>query len=266
MDPYLEDPSRWHSFHSWLAPAIAAHLNKQIGPKYYADVEVYTVIDQVSISRPRTIYPDISLLEKKVKESGRTDQLPTLVDTPISVAPVIRPIEVETELRLRTVKVYAAREDELVTVIEILSPVNKRRSGKLADYRKKRQEILASEVNLVELDLLRGGIRPGPEVAHPPLDTDYVLLVNRTVESLRDRVSEIWPVAISEPLPVLPVPLLPEDGNAPFSVGEVMQRVYEESNFTWRINYQAPVPPPPLRPEMVRWMHSHLPQVGVQKG
>jgi hypothetical protein len=60
---------------------------------------------------------------------------------------------------------------EIVTVIETLSPANKRASSDGREqYLAKREEILQSRTNLVELDLLRGGKRL-PVIGMPPATT-----------------------------------------------------------------------------------------------
>src|SRR5439155_20452495 len=52
------------------------------------------------------------------------------------------------------------RSNELVTVIEVLSPTNKLPgSDGSREYAHKRERLLESHVNLVEIDLLRGGQR-----------------------------------------------------------------------------------------------------------
>ena len=156
--------------------------------------------------------------------------------------------------RLRSVRVYRTETRELVTTIELLSPYNKRpgRHG-LSDYLHKRSHILASRVHLVEVDLLRGGERPGPEVADEPLDTDYVLLVNRFGVQ---RLSAIWPVALNEPLPLIPVPLLPADPDVPLDLTAAIREVYDNSRYAQRITYRLPLPLPPLRPAMAAWVEA----------
>ena len=159
-------------------------------------------------------------------------------------------------VRLRAVRVYQTATRELVTTIEILSPYNKRPASEgLIDYRRKRGHILASRVHLVELDLLRGGERPGFELADDPLDTDYVLLVNRYG---LERVSEIWPVALTEPLPLIPVPLLPPDPDVPLDLNAAIREVYASSRYALRINYTLPPPRPSLRPAVETWVQELL--------
>jgi hypothetical protein len=60
------------------------------------------------------------------------------------------------ESKLRSVHIYTANTKELVTTIELLSPANKVGEG-LQRYRRKREEILRSNVHLIEVDLLRSG-------------------------------------------------------------------------------------------------------------
>jgi hypothetical protein len=140
-----------------------------------------------------------------------------------------------------------------VTAIEILSPYNKRGDG-LDLYRAKRWRLIRSDVHLVELDLLRGGSRPGPELQNPPIITDYVILLNRYNLDGERRRSEIWPVALSEPLPSCPIPLLSPDPDVILELTEVMQNVYVRSAYDRRLDYTQPVPSPALRPTMEEWL------------
>jgi hypothetical protein len=203
MDPYLEAPEHWRSFHHLLTDEVMAQLNRTMSERYYADIEVRTVLEEVSI-------------------------------------------------RLRSVRVYTTDGHNLVTSIEILSPVNKRGEG-LEAYRLKRDRILRSPVHLIEIDLLRGLQRPGWEVREPPIDTDYILLVNRARMD-RDRISDIWPVALNQPLPRLPVPLLDVDPDVILDLGSAIAVIYERAAYARRIDYAQPVPPPHLRPDMAAWL------------
>jgi hypothetical protein len=171
---------------------------------------------------------------------------------------VRRPTVTLIPTKLRAVHIYETETRTLVTSIGILSPVNKRGQG-LERYRQKRRRILLSDVHLIEIDLLLGGQRPGREVNEPALDTDYVLLVNRANDS--PRISEIWPVALNETLPTLPVPLLPPDPDVPLDMAAILQNIYARAVYARRIDYTRPVPPPKLRPAIQAWMETtHIAQ------
>ncbi|MEW5985767.1 MAG: DUF4058 family protein [Chloroflexota bacterium] len=258
MNPYLEDSEIWPGFHHFLADEIAAQLNPRIGPRYYADVEVRTVADTVSIANMHTIYPDAGVFERLPPQPAGHFATPTMT---IPEAPVKRIVLTSGQTRLRAVRVYVTDSSQLVTSIEILSPFNKRRGEGLEEYRRKRERLLRSPVHLVELDLLRGGLRPGREVNEPELDTDYVLLVSRD-QGDEARLSEIWPVALNEPLPLLPLPLMPPDPDVILDLGAALQVVYGRAGYEWRLDYQRPVPPPALRPAMVAWLQAARPDIG----
>lgn len=241
MDSYLEDREIWRSFHHHLAEDIVNVLNAQMSTRYYADVEIRSVIDEIGVET-KDIYPDATVIE--VAPQIRTSS-PAVA---IAGAPIQRPAVMPVPTKLRAVRVYETETRKLATSIELLSPVNKRGQG-LTKYREKRRRILLSDVHLIEIDLLRGGQRPGWEVNDPPLDTDYVLLVNRANDG-GVRVSEIWPVALDEPLPTIPVPLLPPDLDVALDMTLILRNIYQRAVYERRIDYTAPVPPPPLRPAM----------------
>lgn len=259
MDPYLEDPEIWRGFHHSFADDLKRELNPLIGPKYYADVEVRTVVEQVNVSLASMV-SDAAVLEKTgavlASEPGRAALA-------IPKAPIQRTVSVPDRLKLRSVRIYQVESGQLVTSIEILSPFNKRTGEGIDSYRQKRARLLQSPAHLIELDLLRGGERPGRELIDPPLETDYIIVVNRATD-LDIRTSEIWPVALNEILPMVPIPLLSPDPEIPLDLGMVFKNVYSSSGYDWRINYRKPVPTPPLRPAMSAWIEEKLRDVAKE--
>lgn len=261
MDPYLEGPEIWPGFHHRLADELADQLNAQIEPKYYADIEIRTVVEEIALGKRSTMIPDTALFEVQTPKptAFSPDSIATVA---IPEAPIRRAVRVPTETTLRAVQIYATEFGELVTSIELLSPFNKRQQAALQRYQHKRRKLLRSTVHLVEIDLLRSGIRPGPEVQEPALDTDYVLLVNRSQDGA-SRTSEIWPVALAEALPIIPVPLLAPDPDVPLDLRAALAHIYERARYALRIDYRQPVPPPVLRPAMATWLQETLPGTGI---
>jgi len=246
MDPYIEDKNIWRGFHHVLADEIVVQLNQLMSGRYYADVEVHTVLEEIGISTTH-VYPDVVVIERQPQATPRGGA----VTAP--EAPIKRQVMIPGQSKLHWVNVFTIKDHQLVTSIEILSPINKRGS-ELTKYRRKRSNLLNTSVHLVEIDLLRGGTRPGVELNEPPLETDYVFLVNRA-EGMFTRESEIWPVALNEPLPKLPIPLLPPDPDVILDLGVAIEKIYDRSRYGFRIDYSQPVPPPTLRPEMAAWLH-----------
>jgi hypothetical protein len=257
MDPYLEDPAIWRGFHHRLADEIADRLNPEIGPKYYADVDVHTTFEEVHVGKAKPIIPDVAIVAQPYSGMGRS-AAPVAVAEPTEViAPVRRVVHI-SPVTLRAVHIYITETNELITSIELLSPYNKRGEG-LAEYRRKRSTLLASNVHLVEIDLLRGGQRVGSETQGEPFDeADYILLVHRGFESNPGVWSDIWPVPLNRPLPILPIPLDPPDDDVLLDLNAVVRTLYERAAYSRRIDYRQVVPPPALRPAMAKWLEAHL--------
>lgn len=247
MDPYLEEAELWPGFHTNLVVELQRRLNHQMSPKYYADIEVYSSADDTDIEISTRVRPDLSVTEPigAVPEAEYAT-----AGVAVLTAPLVRAVPLPT--RLRSVRIYHTATRELVTAIEILSPTNKRPWGDgIRDYRRKRELILRSDVHLVELDLLRGGERPGVELVEDPLDTDYVLVVNR---ARAKRLSEIWPVALNVALPLIPVPLMAPDPDIVLDMNAIVHAIYDSASYERRIDYQSPVPPPAVRPALAEWV------------
>jgi len=248
MDPYLEDSEFWADFHSKLASEIAYQLTSLISPKYFTGVEIHNAgISELNLGKSlHNTYPDVGIYQPLGHSGGTLAPVAVMTMT----APLERMVMLPERTKTRTIKIYITKTSQLVTAIELLSPANKRGLG-LEEYQRKRMQLLDSPVHLMELDLLRGGERPGPEVYSPPIDTDYILLVNRVRPGLR--VSEIWPLPLNEAFPVLPVPLLPPDPDVPLDLNQALQTVYDRSGYHWRIDYSQPPPAPALRPVIAEW-------------
>jgi hypothetical protein len=255
MDPYLESSANWSGFHHHLAEELMTMLNARLDPKYFADVEVRSVVDDVGIATTYDIYPDVSVLDLD-PETAPAATAPTIT------APLQRVAVPAERAKSRTVHVRLTETKALVTAIEILSFDNKRGRG-LEQYRQKRERLLYSSVHLVELDLLRRGRRPGWEVADPPLETAYVCLVNRARYNAA-RISEIWPVALDAPLPTLPIPLLPADPDILIEMQAALRQIYHRAAYARRIDYQADPPPPDLVPAEVAWLDARLRECGLR--
>lgn len=235
MDPFLEHPGLWRGFHASLIATIRELLSPVLPDRYWVDVE-------------ETIYLEL--------ESGLHDAIgaDVAVSTPRdqTVAPatagVLAPgfvsLEevVEIPIKVHSLTIRRLPTREVVTAIEVLSPTNKSTDGYGArEYNRKRQEIVASRANLVKIDLLRGGI---PLLPSRQLDPhEYVVLVHRAWEHPR-----LWARGwrLPEPIPAVPIPLLPEDP-APFlDLGQAVRLVYERGRYDRVIGYgQGPDSPVP---------------------
>lgn len=253
MDPYLESSDHWRSFHHNFATEIARQLNPLITPKYFADVEVHTVLEESGISMHYSTYPDTALFEI-IPDAPHPNPSHSTTEVVAPVAPMERLIDLSEPFKLRTVNILDIAERRIVTSIELLSPANKIGEG-LRLYRQKRLRLLCSDINLLELDLIRRGERPGSELQEPPIEEEYIVLLSRA-SGLNTRRAEIWPISLNQTLPEVPIPLLPPDSDVVLDLQSVFAQVYADFSYQFRIDYSQSVPPPNLRPYIQSWLQN----------
>jgi hypothetical protein len=173
MDPYIEQPEIWGDFHNNLASGIQAVLNPLIRPNYFARLIPYVTYETLAIGQASRTYPDVSVFQPYQPSSVAAPiRAPSSV-TVLEASPIESEIRQDFPLRLHSVEIYTVVDAHLVTVIEILSPVNKRPGHEAYDHylRKRRQILNTDNVHLLEIDLIRGGQRP-PFAGHsllPPI-------------------------------------------------------------------------------------------------
>lgn len=243
MDPYIEQPNLWSDFHNNLSAAIQAALNRQIRPRYVARLTEYATYDVVAVATTarESFSPDVSVWQA-TGASGPNAVAEAVA--PAIPAPVESAVDLEVPLRLHSVEVREVGSRELVTVIEVLSPVKKRPGHKAhSDYLRKRQNLLRSQVHWLELDLLRGGERP--PLARPVPRAAYYVTLSRVP---RRPTVEVWPIQLWECLPQVPVPLLEGDPDAVLDLSALVAEVYERGGYDAVLDY-AEAPPPPVLTE-----------------
>lgn len=241
MNPHLEQPSLWPDFHSGMLNAIKERLVPLIRPRYYALLERHVYIEEPP-GEPtgRRLRGDLLVAASKPAERG--GGVAVLVESEVQAPAIVDHRAMETE-RVSYLEIRERQGGALVTVIELLSPANKRDDR--SEYLAKRETILGSSAHLVEIDLLRGG-RPMPEINRPPCD--YSVLVSWSENRPR---AGFWPIGLRDPLPTIPIPLLAPDPPVQIPLQEALNRVYDVSGYEDFI-YQGE-PDPPLSAEDAQW-------------
>jgi hypothetical protein len=107
-----------------------------------------------------------------------------------------------------------------------LSPDNNRRGAGRKSYVKKRDEYWSAGANLVEIDLLRNGLRT-VRVAKSKLDKlrpwHYLVAVTRHSPARQ----EIYAFPLERRLPRMAIPLGPDDKDVPLDFQAVFTRCWE---------------------------------------
>jgi Protein of unknown function (DUF4058) len=168
---------------------------------------------------------------------------------------------IERAVELPHLEIRTARgQKQVVTAIEILSPVNKSGQGR-QQYQQKQQEILLSHTHLLEIDLLRGGEHtvavptpPGPE-----LDWDYIVCLHRAGAP---RV-EFWDIDLCDSLPDISIPLTQEHSDLLFPLQSMFERIYDEGPFRREVDYTGE-PTPRLKGPDAAWAAQLLQASGLR--
>ena len=207
MNPYLERPHLWRDFHNALIAALAADIGPRLPHKYRADLKQRT---------------EVEYLCGQAESMTRKAPTPSLEET--NAVRVLMPREV----KVTWLQVEAAPDREVVTVIEVLSPTNKAPGTGRYRYLRKREAITARYVNLVEIDLLRGG-QPMPLETSLP-DSDYRILVCRGLEHPS---ALLYPFTVQQAIPKFTLPLLSEDEEyAPeVDLGAIVDRLHHTARY-----------------------------------
>jgi len=254
MDPYIETPEVWSDFHGDAASEIRARLNHTLPAAYVARLTPYVTYEVIEITETRGIRPDVGVW-RKVREAVSA----YTVSPTASAGSFESAIPVEVPLALLSVEIRTIAAQELITAIEILSPVNKRPGHEAyRDYQRKRRELLRSPAHFVEIDLLRSGERSPLEI-QPPTAPYYVTVSRAT----RRPTVEVWPIQLRDALPIIPVPLLEPDPDVTLDLGAIVASVYERGAYGAQIDYRRSPLPPLTEPETV-WLDEHLRQCGVR--
>jgi hypothetical protein len=186
--------------------------------------------------------PDVAVLKRSPEEALRN----TNGGTATIAAPSECIVPMGEEHREYFLLIRGTESHEVITVLELLSPTNKRTG---ADGRKlyleKRQQVFDGLSHFVELDLLRGGQRL-PLQTKSPLANDFYALVSR--QNRRPR-AEIYQWGLRERLQTIPIPLAKGDSDVPLDLQAVFTATYDRARYDLSIDYNAPLFLPPTDDE-----------------
>jgi len=252
MDPYLEGDV-WMSVHTDLCAEIARQLAPKVRPKYAVLTTRRVVLapkDENGESGGER-FPDIGILSTQSPGSSPPAVAATL--------PLVLPAALPEPIPHVSVEIRDVAQRRLVTCIEVLSPTNKAGPGR-EEYAGKRFQVLSSSAHLLEIDLLRAGVRfpTGKPLPAAP----YFVFLSRAE---RRQDVEVWPIALDSPLPEVPVPLLAGDADARLDLQNALSTIYDILGYDELLDYRQP-PPGPLNAAEAAWVDEQLQRKGRRKG
>jgi hypothetical protein len=264
MDPFLEHPAHFPGLHDSLIVYMRETLQSRLPEPYYAETG-----DRVWVEvSKRQLGPDVKVLRPN-EETPAGDgtgglALATAAETRTKPVVIHVPHDEHREVFLNIFTNLDGNE-RLVTSIEVLSRANKTPGEHGRDlYLKKQQEILDSKINLVEIDLLRGGIHSTAVPLDRALEKigpfDYHVCLHQC-----DRWEDyfVYHFMLEDSLPEIAIPLLPGDRPIAVDLQTLFERCYDTGPYRRRVRYQNNATIPPLQPEQGQWATRVLQEKGI---
>jgi hypothetical protein len=263
MDPYLEDPVRWPDVHQRLITYIADAIQAQVRPRYHARMGERVYI----LQPPHAMYPDVVPTQHPIREPALAE-VATQTAEAAAIDEELEPVVLTlapVEHREPFVEIVHAASDEVVAVMEVLSPANKAPGEGHRLYCRKQQEILDSSAHLIEIDLLAEGlltIAPSEEgiASLPPYR--YLVSAKRAPDRYR---FEVYPIPLQRRLPRVRVPLREPDPDVKLNLQAVFTQCYENGGYADLVDYRQP-PAAALSPEEAAWVDGLLQGKGLRNG
>ncbi|MCU0545332.1 MAG: DUF4058 family protein [Oscillatoriaceae cyanobacterium Prado104] len=253
MNPYLENPDFWSEVHNRLIVAIADVLVPQLVPKYRVAIEkrVYEIKGEESLL---VGIPDVSVQRNPAVRNPITSNV-AVASPPIAPVPVTLPMS--EEVREGYLQIVDMATKEVITVIEVLSPANKRPGDGRKMYEEKRDKVFGSRSHLVEIDLLRI-YQPLPVFGNN-IDGSYRILVSRANRRPR---ADLYLFNLPDAIPSFPLPLREPDVEPIVDLQALLNAVYDRAGYDFSIDYNADIIPPLSETDAV-WVDTLLRERGL---
>lgn len=256
MDPFLEHPYFFPGLHGGLIYCIQRALQPALPPPYYAVLNERLWVETTE----RSVEPDVDVLidssQKKPSDKAMDEGAVATVTQPLVIS-------IPHDERRETFVDIMTRNDlneRVVTTIEVLSLSNKTPGEHGRNlYLRKQQEVVDGEINLVEIDLLRGGTHstavPRRRVERRAGRFDYHVCIKRG-DNWIDRF--VYTIRLRDRLPTIDIPLLPGDAPVKLDLQAVFDRAYDDGPYSRRVPYEIDRVVPPQQPKQAEWVVEQL--------
>jgi hypothetical protein len=249
LDPYLE--ARWSGVHQRLITYAADQLAGQLPEDLRARMEERVFIESGGESLGQRV-PDVHVAQYRIASSKA--ELHEGGDVAIA-EPTVLLLE-DDPITEGYIEIRERGGGKVITVIEVLSPANKRGGEGQKLYLEKQRQVLESDTNLVEIDLVRFGqhVIAFPEERIPAEHRHESLACIRSAWSRRGR--ELYVLSLRKRLPAIPIPLRQKDRRVALDLQALLDQCYENGRYD-DIDYSRP-PEPPLNADDASWAESIL--------
>jgi len=194
MDPFLEDDKIWPAFQHQLVACLYQVLLPGLVDRYRAR------ISQRAYATEQPLFTSI-IREQHLEEF--------------------------IEVRQRA-------DNKLVTLVDVVSPINKVRPQGRTAYLDTRKQARHQNASIVEIDLILQG-QPMLDYSREGLpEWDYAITVTRCTQPER---YEIYTTTLQKRLPRFKIPLAPDDRDTVLDLQASFSRCYDQGNFSGQIDY-----------------------------
>lgn len=257
MNPYLENPDLGPEVHHLLISLLAETLNPQLLPTYRVAIEkrVYQLSGEDALLIG---IPDVAIAAAKPSTPRSAPRSASLALATPAAQPVAVMLPMPIEVQEGYLEVREVATQAVVTVIEVLSPANKRPGRGREAYLQKRDLVLGSYTHLVEIDLLRSGA--AMPMAGAGAASDYRIVVSRQE---RRPHAELYPFGLTDAIPPFAVPLRPGSEEPVVPLDALLQMVIDRAGLSVVLDYQAD-PTPALCADAQTWLEGVLENAGYR--
>jgi len=214
MDPYLEDEKLWPALQHQLVACLYQILLPGLDDRYRARIS------------QRSYVTEQPLFTSIIRDQHQEEFI---------------------EVRQRA-------DNKLVTLVDVVSPVNKVRPQGRAAYLETRKQARTQNASVVEIDLILQG-QPMLDYSRDGLpEWDYAITVTRCSQPER---YEIYTTTLQKRLPRFKIPLAPDDRDTVLDLQATFARCYDQGNFSAQIDYRRD-PGIKMTDDKLKWLGEHL--------
>ena len=262
MDPFIEWAGFWSDLHHELIEILRYRLLQALPATYDARINTMVQLVKHVPTDPPAVAGDVMVVRFPAGAgNGRAASSSATAATAV-MAPIVRlpvPAPAYEEIKQTWIEIVTPQDENVVTLIEVLSPTNKEGDG-LRRFDRKRRATTRRGTNWVEIDLLLAGrrISYGPD---QPTGDYYAHVIRGDSPTEADVYA--WPIAA--PLPTIPVPLAAGDADVPLDLAAAFAETYDRGQYRRRLRYDRDVAAE-AEPATLQWAKSVLAEAHSRDG
>jgi hypothetical protein len=234
MDPYLE--THWQAVHAIFIAETWRTLNRLLPGDLSATVEERVAVESDEDRRQLRAGPDVFVFHPSTGPWDKSAGGAVVIDAPYRMVVDSQPI-IERFVRIIN------QDGQLITVVEFISPANKRQPG-LDAFLAKRSDLLEAGVHIVEIDLVRAG--NWKALFQPHVCTQNAVSLYRVTIRIAvvPATAYLYPIRLQEPLPEIQIPLRLGDPKLMLPLQPMIETIYADGRYGKTLDYTQPLDPP----------------------